>query len=80
MKVVPVLDMSIYRAPRAPRFNSRKVLGVEGRRAVAEALALLSGSQVGLQGEDALAERERLRVDAEAAERRQGELALGRAG
>lgn len=72
--------MSMYRAPRAPRFSSRKVLGVEGRRAVAEALALLSGSQAGLQGEDALAERERLRIEAERAKQRQGELELGRAG
>lgn len=78
--MVPVLEMSIYRAPRAPRFSSRKVLGVEGRLAVAEALALLSGSQAGLQGEDALAERERLRLEAERAKQRQGELELGRAG
>ncbi|MEN5208007.1 hypothetical protein ABE493_07775 [Stenotrophomonas terrae] len=72
-----VIDVAIYRVPRASRRNRRKVLSVEARRAIDEAMALLSGGETGLQGDDALAERERLRVEAEAARQRQGELTLG---
>lgn len=46
------------------------------REAMQAALALLYSDAQGLTGEAALAERERLKVEAEAAQRRQGVLKL----
>jgi|GEM_PF-1873826 len=71
-----VLDVATYRAPRAPRFHCRRAVGEVGRRAIAEAMQLLYGGVPGLQGDAALAERERLRLEAEAENDRQGELHL----
>lgn len=46
------------------------------RNGVLQAMRALYSSEPGLEGDAALAEQERLRVEAEAATRRQGELLL----
>lgn len=71
-----VLDMAIYRAPRASRISGRRVLSPIAQLYVAEALRVLSGESPGLVGDDALAERERARIEHEAAEAKQTVLPL----
>ena len=67
--------VAIYHPPRAPRSGYR-VISAAARQSIAEAARLLYDNVAGLEGEEALAERERLRVSAEKAERTQGELLL----
>jgi hypothetical protein len=56
-----VLEVAIYRAPRAPRSAGRRVLSPAAQRHVAEAMRVLAGEAPGLAGDEALAERERYR-------------------
>lgn len=60
-----MLEMAIYRAPRAPHPAGRKIISPVARQHMAEAMRLLYGNTPGLVGDEALAERERLwRADA----------------
>lgn len=60
-----MLEMAIYRAPRAPHPAGRKPISPVARQHMDEAMRLLYGNAPGLVGDDALAERERLwRADA----------------
>lgn len=67
--------MAIYHPPRAPRSGYR-VISAAARKSIAEAARLLYDNVAGLEGEEALVERERLRASAEKADRAQGELPL----
>ena len=60
----------------SPEGGGVEQLGGGMLMALAPALALLYSDAQGLTGEAALAERERLKVEAEAAQRRQGVLKL----
>jgi hypothetical protein len=62
-------------APRPGSPHARQP-GPAARSAILEAHALLYGGKPGLLGDDALAERERLRQESYAAARRQGLLPL----
>ncbi|MGV7193734.1 hypothetical protein [Xanthomonas axonopodis] len=68
--------MAIYRAPRAPHPAGRKTISPVVRQHMNEALRLLNGDTPGLTGEDALAERERLRREDAARDAVQCELLL----
>lgn len=70
-------EVAIFRAPRASHNRHRRVAGPVGRQAIEEAERLLSGDLPGLTGDDALAERERLRRQDEDGQSRQGRLPLG---
>nr|WP_308006559.1 hypothetical protein [Xanthomonas albilineans] len=63
------------RAPRPDHAHPRQP-GPIAREAIREAQALLYGGKPGLQGDDALAERERLRLEDEDKANRQGQLPL----
>ncbi|ASK91852.1 hypothetical protein KWH04_09800 [Xanthomonas campestris pv. trichodesmae] len=71
-----MLEMAIYRAPRAPHPADRKPISPVARQHMDEALRLLNGDTPGLTGEDALAERERLRREDAARDAVQSELLL----
>lgn len=71
-----MLEMAIYRAPRAPHPAGRKTISPVARQHMDEALRLLNGDTPGLTGEDALAERERLRREDAARDAVQSELPL----
>lgn len=70
-------EVATFLAPRAPLDRHRRVAGPLGLQAIAEAERLLSGDLPGLVGDDALAERERLRRQDEDGQNRQGRLPLG---
>jgi hypothetical protein len=73
---LPVLDMAIYQAPRAPHAVGHKTISPAARRHMDEAMQLLYGDAPGLVGDDALAERERWRCADAAKARAQGVLPL----
>lgn len=70
-------EVVTFRAPRAPHDRHRRVVGPLGLQAIEEAERLLAGDVRGLVGDDALAERERLRRQDEDGRNRQGHLPLG---
>lgn len=61
-----MLEMAIYRAPRAPHPAGRKPISPVARQHMDEAMRLLYGNAPGLSGDEALAERERFRREDEA--------------
>lgn len=71
-----MLEMAIYRAPRAPHPAGRRCISEAARQHIAEAMQLLYGDAPGLVGDDALAERERLRCAVATEARAQGVLPL----
>lgn len=71
-----MLDMAIYRAPRAPRIVGRRVLSPTAQQCVAEALRLLCDGAPGLVGDEAWAEHERVRIEDEARGMKQAVLPL----
>lgn len=68
--------MAIFHAPRAARTAGRRAISTTARAHIAEAMRLLYGNAPGLQGEEALAVRERYRCEDEARAAAQGVLAL----
>lgn len=68
--------MAIFHAPRAARTAGRKAISAVARGHIVEAMRLLYGDAPGLQGDEALAERERYRCEDEAREAAQGLLPL----
>lgn len=71
-----MLEMAIYRAPRAPHPAGRKTISPVARQHMAEAMRLLYDNAPGLSGDEALAERERFRREDEAREDPQSALPL----
>jgi len=71
-----VIDVAIDRAPRARRTCRRRRISQAARAHIGEAMRLLYGDAPGLQGEEALAERERYRREDEARACAQGVLPL----
>lgn len=71
-----MLDMAIFHAPRAPRMAGRRAISSAARAHIAEAMRVLYGDAPGLQGDEALAERERYRCEDEAREAAQTLLPL----
>lgn len=67
--------MAIYHPPRAPRSGYR-VISAAARQSIAEAARLLYDDVPGLVGDEALAERERMRLAAAEVQLTQPELPL----
>lgn len=61
-----MLEMTIYRAPRAPHPAGRRTISPVARQHMDEAMRLLYDNAPGLSGDEALAERERFRREDEA--------------
>ncbi|OUL25867.1 hypothetical protein BV378_14115 [Nostoc sp. RF31YmG] len=70
--------MAVFHAPRAPRTAGHRAISAAARAYIDEATRLLYGNEPGLQGEEALAERERYRCEDEARASAQAELPLRR--
>lgn len=72
----PVIDMATFSAPRAQR-RRQGTMSLAARRAMEAAAMALTDAVPALLGDDALAERERLRREDELKATAQRELGLG---
>lgn len=70
-------DVAIYRAPRARPMGGRKIISPVARAEMERIERLLSGSEAGPVGDEALAERERLWAQHRKATDMQSDLLLG---
>lgn len=69
-------EVAIYRAPRARTVSGQRIISSAAREAIEQIERLLAGAEVGLVGDDALAERERLWAAQLETEGRQCDLPL----
>jgi len=69
--------MAIYRAPRAASTAGHRAISATARAHIAEAMRVLYADAPGLEGDEAIAERERYRCEEEARNSLQAVLPLG---
>lgn len=72
-----MLDVAVYRAPQALHPTQPRQVSETAKQYIAEAARAIYTDEPGLTSEQALAERERYRVEQDARESQQGVLPLG---